>query len=137
MQIRLIESSIKRHVVDSEMNLKKKKTQLPGSFKGLKGVGDGEREARGLASGLLAGVAVGVKLFSLAGVANADDVVESTPRSFRNLASPGLVEKVLQELRRLSILGVGGAVLCRLLVAPVHSLLPTKLQERLKKRRKY
>lgn len=86
-------------------------TNLPGNLSGLKGVGEGDREGSGLPSGLLAGVAVGVKLFSLAGVARADAVAASMPRSLSSFASPALVENVEQELRRLMGTGVGGAVL--------------------------
>lgn len=90
-------------------------------------MGDGDLECTGEPSGLLAGVAVGVKLFSQDGVLRADAVTASIPRSFSNLARPKVIENVEQELRRLRVLGVVGAVDWRLFAVPVQSLLPTKL----------
>lgn len=90
-------------------------------------MGDGDLECTGDPSGLLAGVAVGVKLLSHEGVFSTEAVAASMPRSFNSLASPNVIENVEHELRRLRPRGVLGAVDCLLFVAPVHTLLPTKL----------
>lgn len=58
----------------------------------------------------------------------ADAVTASIPLSLSSLARPKVIEKVEQEFRRLSVLGVFDAVDWRLFVVPVHSLLPTKLK---------
>lgn len=76
------------------------------------GGGDVDLVGGGLASGLLHGVAVGVKFRSPLGVATQDGVPTQEgvtaliPLSFSILASPSVVENVDVELRRLRVRGV-------------------------------
>ena len=84
-------------------------TYVPGIGNVLYGGGDGDLEdvgelsadPDGEPSGELQGVAVGVKLFSVAGVLNALGVTALIPRSLSILAKPRHVENVDVELRRL------------------------------------
>lgn len=100
---------------------------LPGG-----GGGDVDRVGGGLASGLLHGVAVGVKFRSPVGVATQDGVpthdgvTALIPLSFNILASPSVVENVDVELRRLSVRGVLMPEFIPLLGA-VATRLPTML----------
>lgn len=83
--------------------------QLPGIGNVLYGGGDGDLEdvgelsavPEGEPSGELQGVAVGVKLLSVAGVFKALGVTALIPRSLSILAKPRQVENVDVELRRL------------------------------------
>lgn len=73
------------------------------------GSGDKERVGELPSVGELHGVTVGEK-FCPDGVFNALGVTALIPLSFKTDARPMLTEKVLQELRRERILGVGGAL---------------------------
>lgn len=68
--------------------------------------GEDGREGGGVPSGLLQGVAVGVKLRSLLGVVMQDGVTAFIPRSFNILARPRVVENVEVELRLERVRGV-------------------------------
>lgn len=92
----------------------------------LYGGGEDERDGGSLLSGELHGVAVGVKLRSLHGVATHDGVTALIPLSLSILASPRFVENVDVEFRRLSVLGVLMPELPALLEA-VATRLPTIL----------
>lgn len=71
--------------------------------------GDSGRVGELPSVGELQGVTVGEK-FCPEGVLRALGVTALMPRSFNTDASPMLTENVLQELRRESIRGVGGAL---------------------------
>lgn len=96
------------------------------------GGGEVDRVGGGLASGLLHGVAVGVKFRSPLGVATQDGVpthdgvTALIPLSFNILARPSVVENVDVELRRLSVRGVLMPEFMPLLGA-VATRLPTML----------
>lgn len=101
--------------------LDSKPKESPGS-----GVGELDRLSGGLASGLLQGVAVGVKFLSSLGVIAEEGVTAFIPRSFNIFASPRVVEKVEVEFRLLNVLGVLMPEFNALLGA-VATLLPTML----------
>lgn len=97
------------------------------------GGGDVDLVAGGLASGLLHGVAVGMKFLSALGVAPAphevpthEGVTALIPLSFNILANPKVVENVDVELLRLRARGLFFPELTALLGA-VATLLPTIL----------
>lgn len=91
----------------------------------LSGVGESDRLSGGLASGLLQGVAVGVKFLSPLGVAE-EGVTAFIPLSFNIFASPRVVENVEVEFLLLNVLGVLIPEFKALLGA-VATLLPTIL----------
>jgi hypothetical protein len=72
----------------------------------LYGGGEGGGDDDGVPSGLLQGVAVGLKLLSPHGVATQEGVTALIPRSLSILARPSVVEKVVVEFRRLLVTGV-------------------------------